>query len=377
MRVCVFSPDVAPLVDGAWRPQLEALAGSDAAFSLLTNSWAERPVGADIHVTGHASRPEMKIARKVLGATPRPLMPLQAACVAPMLRKVADGLIEGLRATDPDIVVSLHRGWAPLLRRRIEGTGERWPCVALGDAWPQVDSAWRHYDPRTTVSIVLPTYNGVRFLAEAIQSCLTQTHDALELIVVDDGSTAPVGAVVGAFSDPRLTYVRLEKNGGLPRALNQGFARATGDYCTWTSDDNFYAPDAIARMLAFLQTYRSVDFVYAESYRWDEEHERQPWEEAIIRTRPPESLRSDNYIGACFLYSRRVAQQVGDYSPKAALAEDYDYWVRVHRQFRMQRLLMPLYTYRFHGASLTAQHASEIAQTVNAVKRHHGVGARE
>jgi GT2 family glycosyltransferase len=126
-------------------------------------------------------------------------------------------------------------------------------------------------------------------------------------------------------------------------------------------------PDAIEQMVRFLQTYPEVDFVYADSYRIDATGvvDRQD----VLRTRPPESLRDDNFIGACFLYKRSVYEAVGDYDPRAALAEDYDYWVRVSRQFRMQRLFRTLYCYRFHDRSLTARHTrEEIASRVASIR---------
>ena len=225
---------------------------------------------------------------------------------------------------------------------------------------------------------MLPTYNGVRYLAESIRSCLAQTHRNLELIVVDDGSRDSVRTHVAEFTDPRLSVVRHPENRGLPHALNTGFQRVTGEYCSWTSDDNVYETDALERMLVFLQNHPSVDFVYAESYRSDESAaDSQHQNREIMRPRPPESLADDNYIGACFLYKRVVQQVVGEFNPMATLAEDYDYWVRVHQRFVMQRLFAPLYTYRFHGASLTSQHTAEkVARTVRWVKQAHGIGGR-
>jgi hypothetical protein len=375
MNVCVFSPDVEPLLDGGWRAGL-GVPSETADVRLITNSWAERPVGSNIYATGGAARTPMKIARRVMGRSAGRVSRLTAAAAAPFASAVRRELLEGIRGADPDVIVSVHPGWTTLLRRQIRAAGERWPCVSLGQPLPAPAAPWRRYDRQATVTIVLPTYNGVRYLGESIQSCLSQTHTNLELIVVDDGSTAPVGDVVSTFTDRRLTYVRLTKNGGLPRALNEGFARATGSYCTWTSDDNFYAPDAIERLLAFLQTYPSIDFVYAESYRRHEQDDREPWDEDVIRPRPPESLARDNYIGACFLYTRHVARTIGEYNAGAVLAEDYDYWVRINKRFTMQRLFAPLYTYRFHRESLTSKHGEDIARTVKAVQHAHGVGAR-
>ena len=114
-------------------------------------------------------------------------------------------------------------------------------------------------DPGARVSIVLPTYNGTRYLAQAIESCLAQSFRDVELIVVDDGSRPDVRAVVEPYlSDSRVKYVRHEKNAGVAASLNTGFRIATGSHLTWTSDDNYFEPEAIAEMLRFMGAARPV-----------------------------------------------------------------------------------------------------------------------
>ena len=95
------------------------------------------------------------------------------------------------------------------------------------------------------VSIVLPTYNGARYLKSSVESCLNQTHKNIELVIVDDCSTDETPDIVRSYNDPRIRYVRNETNQRLPRSLNIGFALATGDYLTWTSDDNEFLPHSI------------------------------------------------------------------------------------------------------------------------------------
>src|SRR5687767_2807233 len=115
------------------------------------------------------------------------------------------------------------------------------------------------------ISIVLPTYNGERYLAEAIESCLAQTCRDWELILVDDASSDGTPAVIARYArqDPRVRAIRNPANRKLPGSLNAGFARARGDYFTWTSDDNCYRATALAEMRAALAADPAVDIVYA------------------------------------------------------------------------------------------------------------------
>jgi len=108
------------------------------------------------------------------------------------------------------------------------------------------------------VSIVLPTYKRAHVLPSAISSVLNQTHANLELIVVDDNSPDETRDVVASFSDPRIRYVRNDPNLKLPRTLNRGFSLSRGDYLTWTSDDNLYAPTAIERMVDVIRNDKTI-----------------------------------------------------------------------------------------------------------------------
>jgi GT2 family glycosyltransferase len=288
------------------------------------------------------------------------------------LRLCREEILESLRGCDPDVVSGRFLKWGSQLARFLSRNCPAWlvapdaPAEVRLPARPSVDS-------RSRVSIVLPTLNGVRYLRQSIESCLSQTFDNIELIVVDDGSGPDLRETVEPYlTDGRVKYVRHEQNQGVAASLNTGFRLATGSHLTWTSDDNYYEPHAIESMLKFLARFPDVDFVYAESLEVDEAG-------SVIRPLRPKargSLRINNFIGACFLYTRRVYEMVGDYRP-VPLTEDYDYWIRVALTCRIQRLSRPLYYYRAHPASLTGRHSpQEVEARVTQVKRLNRFGSR-
>jgi GT2 family glycosyltransferase len=218
------------------------------------------------------------------------------------------------------------------------------------------------------ISVVLPTHNGGDYLDQAIESIVAQTFPHWELIVVNDASTDDTASRIGAWADRdrRIRPIHLETNRRLPGALNEGFRHATADLLTWTSDDNWYAPQAFARMADLLKHQPDVDFVYAGVTKVD----------AAGRTigqsppGPPEDLAVTNCVGACFLYRRKVAEALGGYSEDLYLAEDYDFWLRASTQFRLQPLDELLYFYRIHSESLTEKHTRAISlATQEAVER--------
>jgi len=210
------------------------------------------------------------------------------------------------------------------------------------------------------VSIVLPTYKRAHLLPLAIRSVLAQTYTNWELIVVDDNSPDATAEVVASFSDPRISYVRNEPNLKLPRALNRGFSLARGEYLTWTSDDNLFAEQALEKMVARLRT-GDCDLVYADYYLFSEQDgEGRPRDPQHDRLSATVQLEKGNHIGACFLYTRRVYETVGDYDPELFLVEDYDYFIRVARRFTLAHIAEPLYYFRRDEDTLYLSRFAEV-----------------
>ena len=102
-------------------------------------------------------------------------------------------------------------------------------------------------DPRA-VSVVIPAFNYAHYLPQAIASVLAQTHGALELLLVDDGSTDGTRAVVAAITDPRLRYV-WQENAGLSAARNTGIREARHPFIAFLDADDLWKPDFLATVL--------------------------------------------------------------------------------------------------------------------------------
>lgn len=201
------------------------------------------------------------------------------------------------------------------------------------------------------VSIVLPAYNGARYLHESVESILAQTYGTWQLVLVDDASTDETPSIVAEYAarDERIESLRHETNQGLCAGLNDGFAAARGDYLTWTSDDNRYRPDALERMVAFLEGRSDVDVVYTDYSVIDADGR----ETSRERVRDTSWFVYMNVINGCFLYRRRVHDELRGYDETIGVAEDFDFWLRASTRFRIEPLHENLYEYRFHPNSLT------------------------
>lgn len=223
------------------------------------------------------------------------------------------------------------------------------------------------------VSIVLPTYKRAHVLPSAIQSVLNQTYTNLELIIVDDNSPDATREVVASFDDPRIRYVRNEPNLKLPRALNRGFSLARGEYLTWTSDDNLYDEHAIQRMVEVLQG-RDCDFIYADYYLFaDLDGTGHPLDIHHDKLPGKVQLEKGNHIGACFMYTREVYEAVGEYDPELFLVEDYDYFMRIAKRFRLCHIPEPLYYFRRDDDTLYISRFCEVKASDVLVRYKNGL----
>ncbi len=227
------------------------------------------------------------------------------------------------------------------------------------------------------ISVVLPTYNGARYLRESIESVLRQTTSEWELIIVDDCSTDETPMIADAYArqDARIRVIHNAENQKLPRSLNIGFAAARGEYLTWTSDDNRYLPEALEKMRAYLTVHEEMPLVSAQALAIDEAGalwSKVPFPDGRIPPLDVRSLFAVNSMGACFMYRRSVADAVGAYDPELFGVEDYDYWLRILEAYqRLGTLPEILYEYRFHAQSLTVTKNEMVLRRQYALREKH------
>ena len=199
------------------------------------------------------------------------------------------------------------------------------------------------------ISIVLPTYNGEKFIRQAIDSCLAQSWQDFELVVVNDASTDSTPEIVRCYPDQRIVVLHHTKNEKLPEALNTGFRKARGDYFIWMADDDRWANNAFEILGSYLDQHREAAGVYADYGRIDEE------ENFIERISLDHLDKTQLKNTHAFLYRRDVFQALNGYDSQYFLIEDYEFWLRAWKQYKISYLPTekPLYYLRERGGSLT------------------------
>ncbi len=112
------------------------------------------------------------------------------------------------------------------------------------------------------VSIVMPVYNGAKFIDDTIHSVLGQTYGNWELIIVDDCSSDDTLKVIKQFSSKKIKTVALKKNGGAAKARNCGIKKSKGKYICFIDADDLWQPEKLEKQLAFMKE-TGAEFAFA------------------------------------------------------------------------------------------------------------------
>jgi glycosyltransferase involved in cell wall biosynthesis len=155
------------------------------------------------------------------------------------------------------------------------------------------------------VSVIIPAYNGAKYLGEAIQSVLDQTNSNLELLVVDDVSTDDTLGVVRQFDDNRLIYLAHEVNRGAVAARETGVRASTGEIIAFLDQDDLFHPEKLKTHTRFLEEHSDVGVTYNARFEVEAESRavRGIWQP------PAQVVLADFVLGFPFSPSDTVARR--------------------------------------------------------------------
>lgn len=222
------------------------------------------------------------------------------------------------------------------------------------------------------VSIILPTYNGAKYLSDSIESIINQTFADWELIIVNDCSTDNTLEIIQKFADndKRIKIINNPVNKKLPASLNVGFSYAKGQYFTWTSDDNLYKPEALKKMVQYLDLHPQADLISMNSDYIDENGNYQHnFADLFAYERVAANLLQHNNVGAAFMYRKEIADKVGLYDDFTFCAEDYDYWCRIALAGNIEYTDDNIYQYRINFQSLSATKRAQVVEKTYYVQK--------
>jgi glycosyltransferase involved in cell wall biosynthesis len=179
------------------------------------------------------------------------------------------------------------------------------------------------------VSIVIPVYNGARYLKEAIDSALAQTYSPCEIIVVNDGSKDDGKTEAAALSyGNRIQYVS-KPNGGVASALNCGIRKMKGEYFSWLSHDDVYCPEKIKAQVKLLSSLPDGTIAFSD-YRHINEHSQKLdtiKHGRVSKIRLQELLIADASIQGCTLLIPSLCfSRAGCFDETMKTTQDYRLW---------------------------------------------------
>ena len=210
------------------------------------------------------------------------------------------------------------------------------------------------------VSVIIPAFNRVGYITEAVHSVLDQSYPNIELIVVDDGSSDGTYDLLKHFSDEQkitlLSHPNRE-NRGQAAALNVGLKAASGEFLAILDSDDLFVPTKLADQVRFLESNQSLDMVYGNGLAIDQNGNPLFYTlpKSHVETGDPAKILLDCYVaipgGA--LIRRSLIEKVGFFEESFRAAQDHDMAIRLFEAGQVGYLPSVAFHYRKHGDSIS------------------------
>ena len=219
------------------------------------------------------------------------------------------------------------------------------------------------------VSVLMPVYNGEKYLKEAIDSILNQTYNNFEFIIINDGSTDRSEEIILSFSDSRIVYVKNPENYRLIKTLNLGFSMAKGRYIARMDADDVSHPDRLLIQVDFLdhnQDYglvgTGVNLLNSDKKQllYHTDHASLKFALAFYCPfiHPSIMIRRDVLEGMDVVFDNQYLH-----------AEDCELWTRLAFKTKMANIPEYLLDYRIHDAQISSQHSDFQTDLATKIRR--------
>jgi len=217
------------------------------------------------------------------------------------------------------------------------------------------------------VTVLMPVYNGEKYLKEAIESILNQTFIDFEFLIIDDGSTDKSAEIIKSFNDARIRLERNETNLGLIKTLNKGLTLSRGKYIARMDCDDISLPKRLSIQVNFMEKHPEIgvcgswvkvmglkqEFVN----RYPQKHEEA---RAYLLFNTP-------FAHPSVIIRKEVMEKHElEYDENYKYAEDYELWSRIIKHTKLSNIPKVLLHYRMHPESVSKKNSSE--QTENSDK---------
>ncbi len=206
------------------------------------------------------------------------------------------------------------------------------------------------------ITAIVPTHNRSNLLKQTLRSVVSQRGVDLEVVVVDDGSTDDVAAVVGALEDQRIRLIRHDRPMGVSTARNHGAKVAKGDWLAFCDDDDLWSPDKLARQLAAAAEARRT-WSYGGAVHINVTHRvtsgaPPPTPDRLVERLPSANLMPGGSSNA--IVKGDMFRKAGEWDPELVNLADWDLWIRLAQLGTPACVEDPLVGYRIHSGNASA-----------------------
>jgi glycosyltransferase involved in cell wall biosynthesis len=221
------------------------------------------------------------------------------------------------------------------------------------------------------ITVLMPVYNGEKFLREAIDSILSQTFTDFELLIINDGSNDQSETIVKSYNDERIRYVCNSTNLKLIATLNNGLSLARGKYIARMDADDVSEPERLQVQFEHMEANPDCGLCGTDiTILSKHEVVSSNW----IKTGTHDALKYNLLMGNPFCHptvmirSEVLRSRGLNYNPDHLHAEEYGLWIALSRSSRLANLNSKLLRYRLHDAQVSAVHRKQQLDTLRKIK---------
>lgn len=216
----------------------------------------------------------------------------------------------------------------------------------------------------TSVSIILPCYNGARWINNSIKSILNQTFKNFELIIIDDGSKDNSKDIINKYQDSRIRYI-FQNNKGFSASINRGIKESSGDFIGFIGQDDIWLTYKLDYQLHWFINHNDCSLLFSDYYLMDSN-------DGIIGFSSPEKIRFssnedfikklflNNFIGfETVLIKRKCFENEISFDERMIGFSDHDMWLRLACKYSFGYLNKPTVKKRIHKLQISAYKQDE------------------
>jgi len=215
------------------------------------------------------------------------------------------------------------------------------------------------------VSVIIPVYNYDRYLGEAIESVLGQTHPHLEVIVVDDGSTDRSSEVAKGFVDRGVRYCH-QVHAGIGPARNKGVEFAQGEFLAFLDADDRWPPEKIERQLNAFESDPALEMVFGQALQLQN---GPAWEAAVNDYKPSVDGMVPGMVPGTMLIKRNAFFRVGLFKGDLKVGEFIDWYARAVELQVRSLVMADLFLWRrIHGSNQGVRERQSVSDYARVLK---------